>query len=144
MIRQFILVFAYVVAMGMAIESFGADLPSFQLSRHFTAGGNETLSLQCHGDRTRAEGLVCEITRRRNGTEVAKVVVDYEWCRLQIDKFVARVPTKKPVSVEGQLLLSYEAQYEGRHLQGKIGSSDFEQAKAALALEGSLASQFYR
>jgi hypothetical protein len=152
MAKQFLLVFAYLVAMGMAIESLGgqAELPSLELSRHFPAGGYESLKIQCHGDRTREEALICDLKRLRNGMEVSSVVIEYGWTKEQLGKFFSRIAKlSEPSTGSGNhLILSYDAQSDGRRVYGKIrrgeGIVDAAHAKAVLALEGSLVARFYQ
>jgi hypothetical protein len=151
MARQFLLVFAYLVAMGMAIESLGVDspeLPSVRLSRYFPAGGYESLLVECRADRTREEGFVCELKRTRNGMEVSNVVLDYVWTRDQVGKFIRRISDNRAgaSAATAHVILTYDAQNDGKRLQGKVfkEASDAETAKAVLALEGSLVAQFYR
>ncbi len=139
--------------MGMAIDSMGAErgeLPSLELSRHFATGGYESLTLQCRPDRTREENFACDLKRLRNGMEVAAVVVDYQWSREQLGKFFRRVASLNGArdTDPSHVLLSYDAQNDGKRLQGRLrrgtDSADPEHAKAVLALEGSLVGQFYK
>jgi len=153
MVRSIFLVFAYLVAMGMAIDSFGAEpseLPSFSLSRHFPAGGYEGLSLQCRADRTREDGRVCELKRTRNGLEVSQVTLEYRWASEKLGHFVRQVSSLSGAEGGGSnVLLAYDGWSNGKRVQGFIrrgepASPDEAHAKAVLALEGALVSQFYR
>ncbi len=153
MFRSVMLVFAYLVAMGMAIESFGAEaaeLPSLSLSRHFPAGGYEGLNVECRSDRTREDGLVCELKRIRNGIQVSQVVLDYRWTSEKLGQFVRQVASLSGAEGGGShVLLAYNGMSGGKRVQGYIrrgspASPDEAHAKAVLALEGALVAQFYR
>lgn len=150
--RDFFMVVAFVVALISAIESFAADrsdLPSLELNRHFSTGGSETLALRCKDDRTREEAFVCELKRLRNGMEVSHVTLDYRWTREQMGKFFRQTASHPaPVSDGGHVVLSYDAQNDGKRIQGIVSREDkrenTEHVKALLSLEGSLAGEFYR
>jgi len=153
-----LLLLIWIAVGGAAPASDG--LPRIVLTRSLDHGSAEILTLRCVPDTHGKQEFFCELTRHRNGVEVAsRGLYSVETTSL-LEKFFERLPASlsadDPSGDAGEVL-TWDVSFRDRAAQGRLvrgdvagtprtrrGASRNNLLDAVLSLEGALSSQLYR